>query len=364
MRLRIATAVAGLVILVATGLSGCTSDVGYAAVVNGAVISESTLNGYLADIAKNPSYVKDAIDCTGCSGPFYGSSGPGSYNKAYVASLLSSLVQREIIRQTLAAHHDLPTPNQVTTARAEVANLQDFNKFNQSYKNLVIDDQADIDAFVKYESSRLTQADLQGYYQANKASYVSEACVQHILLADANTSGQIDYQASLADAQKVKTMLDTGGDFAALAKQYSKDPGSAGQGGKITGTASDGCLTNSDLSQIANNLPNFAQAVVGLPLNTVSNPVETQIGVSLIEVTSRAFEPLNSTVTADIEQRLAGQDLNRLTAAAHVKVNPAFGSFNSKLGPGGVVIPVMPPTAPTFGTTTTTAPANAAPTGS
>jgi hypothetical protein len=97
--------------------------------------------------------------------------------------------------------------------------------------------------------------------------------------------------------------------------------------------------------------------MVTLPLNQVSSPIEAQNGVNILEVTSRNIEPLDSTVMTDIQERLAGQDLNTLMAKAKVTVNPEFGSFNRALNSNGVVTGVVPPVVPSAITTTTAVPA-------
>ncbi len=343
------------------GLSGCSSTLGYAAVVNGARISQTTLNHELADISANQQYVK-LIDQPGGSGPVAGST-TGTYNKSFVALLLDQQIRFEIIRQKLVAAKAVPTAAQVSAAKANVTQAFPtgvYAAFPARYQNLLATQQAEADAFVKAVTPDLTGDALNTYYQSHQGDYATEACVSHILIADKDSTGQLDYTSSLADAKKVKTLLDSGGDFAALAKQYSQDNqgtsgGSAAQGGALQGSAADGCLTTQDLQGL---VPEFAQAVVGLGVNQVSDPVKTQFGYHLIEVTKRSVEPLDATVTADIRQRVAGDRLNTSVSQAKVKVNPEFGSFNGKASATGQVPGVVPPLVPNVSgaaTTSTTA---------
>ena len=69
----------------------------------------------------------------------------------------------------------------------------------------------------------VSDADAQKYYDANKTSFTTPKTreVRHILVN----------KKSLA--QMIETKLRNGASFAALAKQYSKDTGSAAQGGKL-----------------------------------------------------------------------------------------------------------------------------------
>ena len=58
--------------------------------------------------------------------------------------------------------------------------------------------------------------------------------VRHILIAEKNKDGSVDFEASKAKADEVYAQLKGGADFAALAKQISADPGSKDSGGKLT----------------------------------------------------------------------------------------------------------------------------------
>jgi parvulin-like peptidyl-prolyl isomerase len=350
------------VVMVTTSLSGCSSTLGYAAVVNGSVISQSTINQDLASISANKQYVA-AIVQQGV-GPVAGSTA-GTYNKAFVAILLDQQVRYEIIRQDLEAHKALPSSAQVATAKGEVSQAFPsgiYAAFPASYQAVLANQQAESDSFVASATSDLTDSGVTQYYLAHQSDYATEACVRHILLADKGPNDTIDYPASLADAKKVQGLLAAGGDFAALAKQYSKDNqgtdgGSAAQGGMLTGSAPDGCLTTQDLQQL---ITQFAQSVISLPLNVVSQPVKTQFGYHLIEVTKRSVEPLDTAVTSDIHQRVAGDRLTTLVTSARVKVNPEFGSFDAKVDPTngqvpGVQPPIVPNLTPTTSTTVPTA---------
>ena len=70
---------------------------------------------------------------------------------------------------------------------------------------------------------KVSDAAAQKYYNANKATYVTPKTreVRHILVN------------SKSLAETIETKLKNGASFAALAKQYSKDTGSAAQGGKL-----------------------------------------------------------------------------------------------------------------------------------
>jgi parvulin-like peptidyl-prolyl isomerase len=346
--------VAALVALAATVVSGCTSSLGYAAIVNGAVISANSINQQLHDIVANKDYVT-LIKAQG--GTVNGSGGAGSYSQSFVAIVLGEAVNVEIIQQRLAAAHALPSAGQLTTAQGEVQQEFEsqqypqgiFQYFPARYQKLLVHDQAAFDAYTNVATTGTSQAALTQYYQSHLSDYTTEACVSVIVIADKNPQGQPDSAASLSDAAMIKAQLDGGASFAQLAAKDSQDQ-SASNGGQLSGSASDGCLTSQDLGQ----LPSALQAaVVSLPLNQASDPVPISTGYVLVEVTKRTVEPLDSSVTQNIKEQMAESHLNQLVKQAHVKVNPEFGSFNPRLDQNGQVIGVVAPAVPSVGTTTT-----------
>lgn len=81
--------------------------------------------------------------------------------------------------------------------------------------------------------------------------------------------------ATEKQANDLKTRIEGGEDFAALAKQHSSCP--SGKSGGALGTFSQGQM-----------VPEFDTVVFGdLPLNAVSAPVKTQFGWHLIQVDKR-----------------------------------------------------------------------------
>lgn len=80
---------------------------------------------------------------------------------------------------------------------------------------------------------------------------------------------------SKEDCESLKTQIESGADFAELAKQHSKCP-SGKQGGEL-GQFGPGQM-----------VPEFDQVVFSAPVNSVQGPVKTQFGYHLVEVTQRS----------------------------------------------------------------------------
>ena len=79
-----------------------------------------------------------------------------------------------------------------------------------------------------------------------------------------------------AEAMKIYEQLKNGADFGKLAKQYSKDPGSAQNGGDL-GWFSKGMM-----------VPEFEKAVLNGKIGVVQEPVKTQFGYHIIKVSGKS----------------------------------------------------------------------------
>lgn len=77
-------------------------------------------------------------------------------------------------------------------------------------------------------------------------------------------------------------ILDGKSDFAALAKQYSQDPGSAIQGGDL------GFFRRGELA------PEYEATALGLQLGEISDPVETMFGMHMIQLLERRGNTFNT----------------------------------------------------------------------
>jgi foldase protein PrsA len=136
----------------------------------------------------------------------------------------------------------------------------------------------------------VSDAAIKDYYNTHKTQYVQPETrdVRHILVT----------KKALADSlyQQVKS----GGNFAKLAKQYSKDPGSAANGGKLTVSKGQ-------------TVPAFDKMAFSLKTGEISQPVHTQYGYHIIQALS-AIKPATTTsldkVSPSIRQQLEQQKKN------------------------------------------------------
>jgi foldase protein PrsA len=143
-------------------------------------------------------------------------------------------------------------------------------------------------------SIKVSTAAALKYYNANKASFGTPAqttrSVRHILVN------------SKSEAEKLETKLKHGASFADLAKQYSKDSGSAQNGGKLT--AVKGQLVKP-----------FQDVAFSLKTGSVSQPVHSQYGWHIIQALgpvkhTTAHEQSFAKVKSQIQSSLAAQQQN------------------------------------------------------
>jgi parvulin-like peptidyl-prolyl isomerase len=352
-------AVVAPAVLLAGVLSGCGSVSPNAATINGSAVTRSALNGELSDISASPRYIA-ALQSQG--GQVAGS-GPGTYTQGFVASILNARLIYLLIHDDLVRRKALPDGADISAAAQAAPQQQQYNdqsgsffsQFPASYRNTLTKRLADVQ---KLEGLVGTDSADQQYYDTHTAEFATEVCVRHILLAAKDLDGSVDFAVSKTEADQEKAKLDGGADFATLAKADSQDNaagGSAANGGALQGSAPDKCLSAQDVSNLVTP---FQQAVVELPLNQVSDPVQTQFGYHLIEVTSRVVAPLDQ-AKADVTGQVFNGYLQKELAASSMKVDPQYGSVQKPNADNGNVPTIIPPTGPVFAgsTTTTVAPA-------
>jgi parvulin-like peptidyl-prolyl isomerase len=334
------------------GLSACGGSGAPVANVNGEAISRSSVYDELRAIQKNTKYLQ-AIQAQGA--PAIEGTGSGTFNPDFVAQIVNQRIILTVVKQELAKRNIHLDDEDLRIAAAEVqdnfatgdaTSLADA--FPKAYRQTLAERAATVTRLqADVGKVKIDDPSMQAYFDAHKADF-AQTCVRHIL---------VDASKHTTDAKQVAdglyAQLKAGADFATLAKDKSEDPGSAPQGGAL------GC----DLSKF---ISDFSQAASKLQVNEISQPVQTQFGYHIIQVTSRADPKLDDAARARIRAAIvapAQPDLQQLLLTsldkAKVTVDKSIGTFQK--GENGQPPTIVPPAQ---ASTSTTAPGGGTPTSS
>lgn len=123
----------------------------------------------------------------------------------------------------------------------------------------------------------VTDADIKAEFEKAPTDF-NIVSVRHILIGtiDAETGAELKTdEEALKLAKEVKTKLENGGDWTALAKEYSSDPGSKDTGGLYEKQAAGAWA------------PEFKEAANTQEIGKIGEPVKTQFGYHVMKVESR-----------------------------------------------------------------------------
>ena len=148
-------------------------------------------------------------------------------------------------------------------ADPDLVGVDQLRDYSQKYYNHLID------------TYKPDDATLQAKFNAKKDSYNIPNSIGGYVIGEEYQAGENDFQAAKKQAEDIMNTT-TKDNFAAKAKEFSKDPGSANNGGSLGETA--------DLSQL---VPEFANAVKKSKAGDIVGPIKTQFGYHIIYIQSK-----------------------------------------------------------------------------
>jgi foldase protein PrsA len=300
--------------LVATACGGGSDGVptGAVAVVNGTEISKEQLAEYMELSKKGYARTKQAFPKAGT--PEY--QDVQSRNLSYLVELVQlqqaaddlgiEVTDKDVDKlenQTIKSKFDGDRAEYVKALKKAGYTPEQYRKTAYLYAVLSSKIFTAVTKDVK-----VTPQEVLEYYTANQSQYGTPRSrdVRHILLQVKDKDGNIDFPASKAKAEDVYEQLKNGADFAALAKKYSADTGSAASGGKYSVVEGQGTVAE------------FEKAAFALATNEVSKPVKTQFGYHLIEpiedtqkATARPFEKVQASIKALLLQQKRNEEIQK-----------------------------------------------------
>jgi len=124
------------------------------------------------------------------------------------------------------------------------------------------------------EGVEVSDEEVAAHYENMK----TELQARHVLVADEET------------AKEVKAKLDSGAEFASVAKEYSTEPAAAETGGDL------GWFTAEKM------VKDFSDAAYELEVNEISEPVKSEFGYHIIEVTDKREIEIEGTLEEKSEE--------------------------------------------------------------
>jgi len=148
-------------------------------------------------------------------------------------------------------------------ADPDLVGVDQLRDYSQKYYNYLID------------TYKPDDATLQARFNSKKESYNIPNSISGYVIGEEYQAGQSDFDVAKKQAEDIMKTT-TKDNFAAKAKEFSKDPGSANNGGSLGETA--------DLSQL---VPEFSNAVRSGKAGDIVGPIKTQFGYHIIYIQSK-----------------------------------------------------------------------------
>jgi len=267
---------------------------------------------------------------------------------------LAQMVQSQLVDQYAKKNNIVVSDAEIASREADIKSKYPSGQFEQILKQqgLTEDDvhnilrQSIVVEKAVAPQVHVTDADVKAYFDKNHASLDTQEQVRarHILVAD------------LATANTVEAKLKAGGDFAALAKQYSTDPSSKDKGGELGFFGANMMVKP------------FQDAAFADPVGKITAPVKSPFGYHIIQVEEKkpavkatlanSSEKIKGILKQQQQQQAIPAFMNSLRASANIVVNDP--ALQDAIPPAAPVVSPAPAAAPAASSAAAPAPAASA----
>ncbi len=207
-------------------------------------------------------------------------------------------VQLETRRITHATIQTQPFREQVEIGDAEIESFYAENSGQFMRPEQISVEYLVLDTNEMVESAELDDEELRQRYESTQSRFMTaeRRRASHILIT-AGSERSEDEARELA--QSLRERIDAGEDFAALASEFSDDPGSASQGGDLGWIEPDVMM------------PAFEEALYELSIGEVAGPIKTDFGWHIIELKDveqprgQSFEEARAEIAEEIRAERA-----------------------------------------------------------
>ncbi len=198
-----------------------------------------------------------------------------------------------------------------------VAYISDIMLVAKAAESKQVADQKDFKSRLAFTRNKLL---MESLLQAEGKAAVNDASMRQVYDdAVKQMSGEEEVRArhilvtTEDEAKAILADLKKGGDFEALAKEKSKDPGAAAQGGDL------GYFTKEQM------VPEFAEVAFKLDKGALSDPVKSQFGWHVIKVEDKrskpapAFEAVKEQVATYVTRKAQAEFVTKLREGAKIE---------------------------------------------
>lgn len=237
----------------------------------------ATVNGETITLAEVDALLKHTLPLTPLT---------AAQQRQMRIEVLADMVDDLLLRQFLRKNGPKVDPAEIDAQlrafgqklRAEGSSLEEFYKQTGQTEAQVREAWTTAMQLSGYVKSIVTEEQLKAYYQANKDHFDRvEVKVRHIVIRAGKKTSPAERAAAKAKLEALRAEIAAGKlDFATAAKKFSHCP-SAAAGGDIGYILRKGGLVDD----------NFARAAFALPVNALSDIVETDFGYHLLQVVDR-----------------------------------------------------------------------------
>jgi foldase protein PrsA len=231
--------------------------------------------------------------------------------------VLRSMVQQDLIFQWAKDHNIQVTDAEINAKIDEIKARLSDTQLNDALKQQGMSQQ-DLRNLMKEQivvkkavdqDIKVTDAQLKDYLAKNHAllDQAKQVRARHILVS------------TLAQATMIEQKLKAGGDFAALAKQYSSDPGSKDKGGEL-GFFTQGAMVKE-----------FSDTAFAMKPGQTSQPIHSPYGYHIIQVEevkpaqvatlANSQQKIKDQMLGSQEQMLVPQFMDKIVAGAKITIS-------------------------------------------
>ncbi len=216
--------------------------------------------------------------------------------------------QREVSHFTLAADKFVP--------QVKLENDAAKKYYDGHADEFRVPEQVRVDYLVLSVEALLAQmrpeaAEVRKIYDGNLSRYQVKESRQasHILITSEGTGPDAKTKAKAKADELYAQLKKTPGNFAALAKQHSRDPGSAANGGDL-GFFERGSMVKA-----------FDEAVFSMKAGEIAPPVESEFGYHIIRLVAvrggkgKTFEEVRPEIETELKRQMAGRKFAELAEA-------------------------------------------------